>query len=45
MNKPDKTIDTFELYQKYNIEDLIYMLICKMKADELVRQNNIKYAS
>ena len=25
MNKPDKTIDTFELYQRYNIQ--IFMLI------------------
>ena len=42
MNKPDKTIDTFELYQQYNIEPGIYAYSCLIKAYE--RQNNIKAA-
>ena len=32
MNKPDKTIDTFELYQKYNIEPGIYSYSCLINA-------------
>ena len=27
MNKPDKTIDTFELYQQYNIEPNIMLIV------------------
>ena len=42
MNKPDKTIDTFELYQKYNIEPGIYAYNCLINA--YARQNNIKAA-
>ena len=42
MNKPSKTIDTFELYQQYNIEPNIYAYSCLIKAYE--RQNNIKAA-
>ena len=42
MNKPDKTIDTFELYQQYNIEPGIYAYNCLIKAYK--RQNNIKAA-
>ena len=42
MNKPDKTIDTFELYQRYNIEPNIYAYTCLINAYE--RQNNIKAA-
>ena len=32
MNRPDKTIDTFELYQRYNIEPGIYAYSCLIKA-------------
>ena len=32
MNRPDKTIDTFELYQKYNIEPHIYAYNCLINA-------------
>ena len=42
MNKPDKTIDTFELYQQYNIEPDIYAYNCLIKAYQ--SQNNIKAA-
>ena len=42
MNRPDKTIDTFELYQRYNIEPGIYAYNCLINAYE--RQNNIKAA-
>ena len=42
MNKPDKTIDTFELYQQYNIEPNIYAYNCLINAYK--RQNNIKAA-
>ena len=42
MNKPDKTIDTFELYQRYNIEPDIYAYTCLIKAYQM--QNNIKAA-
>ena len=42
MNKPDKTIDTFELYQQYNIEPNIYAYSCLISA--YARQNNIKAA-
>ena len=42
MNKPDKTIDTFELYQRYNIEPHIYAYTCLINA--YARQNNIKAA-
>ena len=40
MNKPDKTIDTFELYQRYNIEPNIYAYNCLINAYQ--RQNNIQ---
>ena len=42
MKKPDKTIDTFELYQQYNIEPNIYAYNCLIKAYQ--SQNNIKAA-
>ena len=42
MNKPDKTIDTFELYQQYNIEPDIYAYNCLINAYK--SQNNIKAA-
>ena len=42
MKRPDKTIDTFELYQQYNIEPNIYAYNCLIKAYQ--RQNNIKAA-
>ena len=42
MNKPDKTIDTFELYQRYNIEPNIYAYNCLIKAYQ--SQNNVKAA-
>ena len=42
MNKPDKTIDTFELYQQYNIEPNIIAYNCLIKAYQ--SQNNIKAA-
>ena len=42
MNKPNKTIDTFELYQRYNIEPNIYAYNCLINAYE--SQNNIKAA-
>ena len=42
MNKPDKTIDTFELYKRYNIEPNIYSYTCLINAYN--RQNNIKAA-
>ena len=42
MNKPDKTIDTFELYQRYNIEPNIYAYNCLINAYQM--QNNIKAA-
>ena len=42
MNRPDKTIDTFELYQQYNIEPNIYAYSCLISAYEM--QNNIKAA-
>ena len=42
MKRPDKTIDTFELYQQYNIEPGIYAYSCLINAYE--RQNNIKAA-
>ena len=42
INQPDKTIDTFELYQQYNIEPHIYAYNCLIKAYQ--RQNNIKAA-
>ena len=42
MKRPDKTIDTFELYQQYNIEPGIYAYSCLIKAYQM--QNNIKAA-
>ena len=42
MNRPDKAIDTFELYQQYNIEPGIYAYTCLIKAYQM--QNNIKAA-
>ena len=42
MKRPDKTIDTFELYQRYNIEPDIYAYNCLINAYE--RQNNVKGA-
>ena len=42
MNKPDKTIDTFELHQQYSIEPGIYAYTCLIKAYQI--QNNIKAA-
>ena len=42
MKRPDKTIDTFELYQQYNIEPGIYAYNCLIKAYQ--SQNNIKAA-
>ena len=42
MNKPDKTIDTFELYQQYNIEPDIYAYSCLIKA--YTDKHNIKAA-
>ena len=42
MNKPSKTIDTFELYQQYNIEPNIYVYSCLIKAHK--DKNNIKAA-
>ena len=42
MNKPDKTIDAFKLYQRYNIEPNIYAYTCLIKAYQM--QNNIKAA-
>ena len=42
MKRPDKTIDTFELYQQYNIEPGIYAYSCLINAYE--RQNNVKAA-
>ena len=42
MNKPDKTIDTFELYQRCNIEPNIIAYSCLIKAYQ--SKNNIKAA-
>ena len=42
INQPDKTIDTFELYQQYNIEPDIVAYNCLISAYE--RQNNVKAA-
>ena len=42
MNKPDKTIDTFELYQQYNIEPDIIAYSCLINAYQM--QHNIKAA-
>ena len=42
MNKPDNTIDTFELYQQYNIEPGIYAYSCLIKAH--TDKHNIKAA-
>ena len=42
MNKPDKTIATFELCKQYNIEPNIYAYFCLIKAYQ--SQNNIKAA-
>ena len=42
MNKPDKTIDTFELYQRYNIEPDIYAYNCLIKAH--TDKHNLKAA-
>ena len=42
MKRPGKTIDTFELYQQYNIEPHIYAYNCLINAYK--RQNNIKAA-
>ena len=42
MKKPDKTVDTFELYQQYNIEPDIIAYNCLINAYK--RQNNIKAA-
>ena len=42
MNKPDKTIDTFELYQQYNIEPNIYGYNCLIKAH--TDKHNLKAA-
>ena len=42
MKKPDKTIDTFELYQRYNIEPDIYAYNCLIKAH--TDKHNLKAA-
>ena len=42
MKRPDKVIDTFELYQRYNIEPDIYAYNCLISAYK--RQSNIKAA-
>ena len=39
MKKPDKTIDTFKLYQQYNIEPDIYAYNCLINAYRM--QNKI----
>ena len=38
MKKPDKTIGTFELYQRYNIEPDIYAYSCLISAYEISKQ-------
>ena len=38
MNRPDKTIDTFELYQQYNIEPNIYAYNCLISAYQMTKQ-------
>ena len=42
MKRPDKTIDTFELYQQYNIEPHMYAYNCLINAYQM--QKNIKAA-
>ena len=42
MKRPDKTIDTFELYQQYNIEPITYAYSCLIKAH--TDKHNLKAA-